>query len=373
MHLIATNYYGGPEKQIIEHLGRLNRSSHYFGVLASFLEGKKPNEILERAKTAGLKQYGIPMSNPIDFTALLKLIKILRKEKVDLLCTHGFKSTVTGWWACRKVRIPVIAFSRGYTAENIKISFYEWLERRVLRSMNGVICVSEGQKCQLNTFGIYNTMSWVVHNAVSINKNNKNLSRIDKDLRQSVFNRLGLSNNSTMVVSAGRLSPEKGHCFLIEAISMLGKNANDTYFVFCGEGVCKKELERQAQKLKVADRCRFVGFRRDLDEIFRVMDFMILPSLTEGLPNVVLEAFANKKTVVATAVGGVPEIVEDGVNGILVPPGHSELLAEGIETLLASRELRITMGEVGYHKVKTSFSFKKQSQKLEEIYRLILN
>jgi len=369
MHLNASNFYGGPEKQIVEHLIRLN-PERYSCLLVSFLEGKGQNETLERAKAVGLRHYGISMSGPLDFSAYLRLVRFLRKEKIDLLCTHGYKSTVMGWWAGKKAQIPIIAFSRGYTTENRKVAIYECMERHVLNKLNGIICVSEAQKRRLNTYGISNTRTWVVHNAVSVNEP---LGTRNNNSRKDVFKKLGLSNNKKLVVSAGRLSPEKGHRFLIEAISMLREKAYDTHFVICGEGACEQELKLQVQELNIAAFCSFVGFRRDLDEIFRVMDFMVLPSLTEGLPNVVLEAFANKKSVVATAVGGVPEIVEDGVNGILVPPSRPDLLAKGIQSFLGSKDFRENLGRAGYYKVKTDFSLEKQTKKLEDIYQFILN
>ena len=308
MHLIATNFYGGPEKQIVEHLRRLN-SALYQGILASFLEGGNPNETLKQAEIAGLKNFGIPMASRFDIRALWKLIQLLRHEKIDLLCTHGYKSTVMGWWAGRKVGIPVVAFSRGYTAENPKVAFYEWLDRRFLKRVNGIIFVSEGQRKRLESFGIIGRRSWVVRNAVAADSSRNPLNG---DLRREVLERLGIPSSVEMVVSAGRLSPEKGHRFLVEAIGMLRGSGNNTHFVFCGDGPCQKELEKQSIELEISGICHFVGFRRDLKEIFQAMDLLVLPSLTEGLPNVVLEAFACAKPVVATDVGGVPEIVEDG-------------------------------------------------------------
>ena len=369
MHLIATNFYGGPEKQIVEHLKRLN-NGRYQGTLASFLEGGDPNETLEQAEIARLRKFGIPMSSRFDIRALWNLIQVLRHEKIDLLCTHGYKSTVMGWWAGRRVGIPVVAFSRGYTAENPKVAFYEWLDRRFLKRVNGIIFVSEGQRKRLESFGIRGRRSWVVRNAVAADSSRNPLSG---DLRKEVFERLGIPSGVEMVVSAGRLSPEKGHQFLVEAIGMLQGSSNKTHFVFCGEGPCQKELETRSKELGISEICHFVGFRRDLKEIFQAMDLMVLPSLTEGLPNVILEVFACGKPVVATEVGGVPEIVEDGVNGILVPPGRSKLLAEAIKNFLATPEKRRMMGEAGYQKVKSEFTFESQTKKLESIYLEVLN
>jgi glycosyltransferase involved in cell wall biosynthesis len=368
MHLIATNFHGGPEKQIVEHLKRLN-SDLYQGILASYFERGNPNKTLEQAEIRGLKAFGIPISGRFDIRALLKIIGLLRQERVDLLCTHGYRSTVMGWWAGRRVGIPVVAFSRGYTAENPKVAFYEWLDRMFLKRVNGIIFVSEGQRKQLEGFGITGRRSWVVHNAVAADSLRDTLSG---GLRKEILERLGIPNAAEMVVSAGRLSPEKGHQFLVEAIGMLRGSTNNTHFVFCGDGPCQKDLEKRSKELGISDLCHFVGFRKDIKDIFQAMDFMVLPSLTEGLPNVILEAFACAKPVVATSVGGVPEIVEDGVNGILVPPERSDLLAEAIKNCLAAPEKRRRMGEAGYHKVKAEFTFESQTQKLEAIYNEVI-
>jgi glycosyltransferase involved in cell wall biosynthesis len=310
------------------------------------------------------------MAGPLDVRAQWKLNRILQQEKVDLLCAHGYKACVMGWWAGLRLKIPVLAFSRGYTAEDIKVAFYEWLERRVIGKLAGIVFVSEGQKKKLESFGIQGRKSWVVHNAVSVDSLRKGE---EIEMRGIVFERLGIPKNSKMVVTAGRLSPEKGHRFLVEAIGKISKKVKDTFFIFCGEGPCKKDLEKQAHELGIYERCRFPGFRRDLHEIFHAMDFMVLPSLTEGLPNVILEAFACAKPVIATNVGGVPEVIEDGVNGILVPPKRSDLLAETIEKCLSSPEKAKKMSEVGYHKVKSEFTFELQTRRLEHIYHEILS
>jgi len=370
MHLRATNFYGGPEKQIIEHLKRLNKG-RYTGILVSFIEKESPNETLERAKAEGIRHHGIPMSGPLDFSALWRLGRLLHRERVDLLCTHGYNSTVMGWSAGGMLEIPVVSFSRGDTAENSKVSIYEWLERRTLSRLAGIICVSEGQRKRLKSYGIVNEKSWVVHNAVSVLPHIN--GEADALIRGTVRERLGLPGEAVMVVYAGRLSPEKGARFLVDAVSKIGEKVGGAYFVFCGNGVCKENLEKQARHLDVADRCRFMGFRRDIGEIFQAMDLLVLPSLTEGLPNVVLEAFAYAKPVVGTSVGGVPEVVEDGTNGFLVPPGRPDLLAEAITRCLTIPDTMRKMGEAGYRTVKSRFSFEEQTTRLESIYHRLLN
>lgn len=368
VHLRASNFVGGPEKQIIEHLKRLNKNE-FWGGIASFKENKGTSEILEKAQKEGLPCLEIPMTGPLDFRAQRTLTQIVRDQKADLLCVHGYKACLMGLWAGKSAKIPVLAFSRGDTNENRKVAFYEWLERKTLPAMAGIITVSAEQKRRLESLGIRNKKAWVVHNAVEVGLNRNEFSA---QREEKIFQGLTIPRGSKLVVSAGRLSPEKGHRYLIEAIAKLGEKKKDIFFVFCGDGVCLEDLENQARESGVFEQCRFPGFRRDLPDIFSVMDLLVLPSLTEGLPNVVLEAFASGKPVVATAVGGVPEVVEDGVNGFLVPPANPELLAKAIRTSLSSEGLGQSLGEAGYQKVKTGFTFESQTRKLERIYQELL-
>lgn len=368
MHLIATNFRGGPEKQIIEHLKRLDRG-RFRGIIASFLEKGGGNETLEQAKANGIESNGIPMSGPLDFKALASLSRLIREQGADIVCAHGYKSTVMGWLVARRAGIPVISFSRGYTAEDRRVAFYEWVERRVLGRVDGVVAVSDGQRKKLEGMGVKARRSWTVHNAVSINSR---AAGNGEKIRKDVFARLGVPEGSIMVVSAGRLSPEKGHKDLVQAISMLNGSVGTAVFVFCGDGVLKKELEAQAERLSVDKQCRFVGFRKDINDIFKAMDLLVLPSLTEGLPNVVLEAFSNARPVVATSVGGVPELVEDGVSGILVPKERPDMLANAISKCLSSADMRAAMGLAGYRKVSSEFTFEDQTRRLEGIYAEVL-
>ncbi|MHA1280620.1 MAG: glycosyltransferase family 4 protein, partial [Candidatus Helarchaeota archaeon] len=188
-----------------------------------------------------------------------------------------------------------------------------------------------------------------------------------------VFERLGVPQQALLVVAAGRLSPEKGHRYLVEAVAKTQPLERDVCYLFCGEGQCMAELQAQSRDLGIMHRCIFPGFRRDLQDIFKVMDLLVLPSLTEGLPNVVLEAFALAKPVIATKVGGVPEVIDNGKNGILVPPKRPDLLAEAINKCLFAPEISRQMGEVGYRKVKSEFTFETQTKRLESVYHELLN
>ncbi len=365
VHIIATNFYGGPEKQIIEHLKRLNRNKKYRGVLISYLESDQKNEILEIAEKEGIPNYGIPMSGPFDFRALKNLTKITQDIDANLICAHHYKAVVMGWLVARRLGIPILNYSRGYTEESLKIKFYEWLERRVVDKMAGVISVSFGQKLKLQKLGIKKIPFWVVHNGVEVKAFKRSQSKVFKN---QLTKELKIEGDYLLAASVGRLSPEKGHRFLLEAIQNLDPKYSNIYFLICGDGVLKEALISMADKSGIMDKLRFIGFRSDMDKIYQIIDFLVLPSLTEGLPNVVLEAFSYSKPVVATNVGGVPEIVEDRINGIIVKPASPDEIKTAIEFISEDASRRETFGNAGLEKVKNKFTFDAQTNELVTIY-----
>ena len=366
-HIIATSFYGGPEKQIIGHLKLLDPLK-YTGMVFSFIEDRQDNELLGEAGKAGIANIGIPMANPLDMRAWLNLKKHIQEQGVNLLCAHGYKSTVMGAWIRSALKIPTLAFSRGYTRENIKVAFFQYLDRLALGTVDGVVCVSEGQRKRIEGLGVKSRRTWVVHNAVYVADMASDIQLI----RSHILREFNLPDDVVLCVTAGRLSPEKGHADLVRAIALMGERAGKCCFLICGEGPCRAQLEKQARRLNIAERIRFIGFRKDIEDIYRAMDLLILPSHSEGLPNVVLEAFSFGKTAVATLVGGVPELVEHGVNGLLVSPKRPESLAEAVIQCSENQEMRESLGEAARRTVKSQFSFEEQTRQLESIYAQML-
>ena len=369
LHLIGSDFYGGPEKQIIEHLKILDKEK-YCGHVASFYEGNKTtNEILEVAEKNGIPNHGITMRNPLDFRAISQLKHLIKSYNIDLICAHGYKSAVLSWIVSKSLKLPAIAFSHGYTTENFKVAVYEWLERRALEHLDGVITVSGAQKTRLDKFKVKYRKCWVVHNATTV----KPLSpEANKKSRENVCREFSIPADHKLAVIAGRLSPEKAHTILLDAVKLLGHKLDDTVILFCGDGNCREMLEEKVKTLGLSDRCIFTGFRRDMETFYQAMDFMILSSLTEGLPLVVLEAMANAKPVLSTAVGGVPEVIEDGVNGYLVQHDDAESLARGIERALSDFPRFENMGKNAYTLVKEKLSFTTHAKKIQNIYSEVL-
>lgn len=359
-HLIATNFFGGPEKQIIEHLMRINQSK--FGIsLISFIERSMPNELLDRARERKIPTRGLYTWNPFNPKVIFDLISILRRDKIDILCTHGYKANIIGRIASWIIKIPEIIFSRGWTAENKKIRLFECLDRWFIRCADHIVSVSEGQKEKLLKLQMIPEKISVVHNGIDPDN-------IKIESKSFIRAELGIDGNSYLVVSAGRLSPEKNFGGLIEAAKIVTERNKNITFIVYGEGFLRKELEQKILDIGLKNRFLLLGFREDFLSVLKDIDIFVLPSFTEGLPNVLLEAYALRKPVVATNVGGNPEIVLDGETGFLVSAQDTEGLAEYILRLAEDPDLRKEMGKKGYKYIKESFNFDIQTQKIKDLY-----
>jgi len=156
-----------------------------------------------------------------------------------------------------------------------------------------------------------------------------------------------------------RLTDQKGHRFLIEALPGLLAEWPSLTCLFVGEGESKATLQVLAGKLRIAEACRFVGAQNNVDDWYAAADVVVLPSLSEGLPFVVLEAMAMARPVIASSVNGVPEIIQDGLTGLLVPPRNPHALERAIRSLLRDPMRAARMGKAGQHEMATAFTVHK--------------
>jgi len=177
------------------------------------------------------------------------------------------------------------------------------------------------------------------------------------------------SPHPTLVVgAAGRLSPEKGFDVFIDAAALVRRERPDAGFVVFGDGPLRERLEKRVAERELVGAFVLAGFRPDVERFLPFLDVAVLSSHTEGLPVVVLEAMAARVPVVATAVGGTPEVVEDGVTGWLVPPGNVAVLAQRIGELLSDETNRRRMGAAARQRVEDEFTFARMSEQYLELF-----
>lgn len=358
-HLIATNFFGGPEKQIVQHAVRLKERG-FRPLLVSFNEGRQ-NEFLERARTMGIETRELPSRHPLNPLSLSDVLSVIKRDGVDIVCTHGYKTDILGRMAAWIAKVPLVAVSRGWTGESRKIRFYEYLDKAVLKYADHVVSVSAGQKEKVLKLDVRPERASVIYNGVDA-------SDAQTSSRFDVRKGLGIGGEKIIVASAGRLSPEKNFSGLVRAAAVaLGKEKGLAFVVF-GEGPLRRRLEEEIRKEGLQESFFLPGFREDFTSILAQADIFAQSSFTEGLPNVVLEAYAQKKPVVATAVGGTPEVVIEGKTGFLVKPDDAGSMAERILRLASSKRLRQSMGEAGYRHITEKFSFETQTEMYRKLY-----
>jgi glycosyltransferase involved in cell wall biosynthesis len=361
VHLTASTFYGGPERQMLG-LGR-SLPSEWCSRYVSFSEGGRCCPFLRQAGRQGFEAFALRHDTPHVLRAISELTALLRELRADVLCCHGYKPDLLGRVAARRCRIPMVAVSRGWTGESLKIRLYEWLDRLCLRRADRVVCVSQAQANKVLKAGVSPARVVVIRNAIE----GERFVRPDPAYREHLHDLLP-RRCERIVGAAGRLSPEKGFAVLVQAAVEVVREDPSVGFVLFGDGPLQEDLSRRIADAGLADRFVLAGFREDLDRFVPFFDLLALPSYTEGLPNVVLEAQAAAVPVVATAVGGTPEVIEDGVTGYLAPPGNAEVLADRILDLLVFEANRCRLGRHGQERVRREFTFAAQAEQYQRLF-----
>lgn len=363
VHLRPTNFFGGPEKQILEHCALLPGRG-WSPVIMCFVDSTYGPELLERAGSRGIRTEAIAARSSFDPRIIGRLSARLRDLGAALLVTHGYKADIVGFHACRAAGLPMVACVRGFTGENRRIRAYEAIDRFYLRRVGTVVAVSHGSGRDLESIGIARHRLHIVPNAIDVPE--------DPPLPAALRREFSIPDVARLIVAAGRLSPEKGQDVLIEALARLVDAGARIHLVILGTGSWKDDLVRHAEKRHVGDYVHFAGFRRDVMSCFAAADLVVNPSHTEGMPNVVLEGMAVGAPVMATAVGGVPEVIEDGRTGWTVAPGSPEAMAERIAAALDDESLRQAVGEAGRAAIRQNHTFDRQADRWIALYESAL-
>lgn len=365
VHLTGSPFFGGPERQMLG----LARSLPwpYRSVFLSVWEGGRCQAFLEQVRRDDFAAVTLQHNTPHFRSMVSELAQSFRRYRADVLCCHGYKADLLGWAAARRTGVRVVSVSRGWTAATLKVRLYEAADRLGLYAMDAVVCVSEGQAAKVRRLGVPADRVVVIRNAIHAER------FADADPAYAEVLRDFLPPACRRVVgAAGRLSPEKGFGVLVEAAALVRQADPEVGFVVFGDGPLRQELTRQIAALGLSDSFALAGFRTDVDHFLPYLDLVVLPSFTEGLPNTALEAFAAGVPVVATAVGGTPEVIEEGVNGYLVPPGDPRELARRILDALGDERERRAMGLRGRQRVQDHFTFAAQGEQYQRLFETLL-
>ena len=372
IHLTASPFFCGPDRQMME-LAKTFRQAGTFcrekrnieTLFASFAESGGARSFLGITTEAGFESLMLQNDMPHLWAAVKELTRLFREKQIDIALLHGHKARMVGYWAARRNRIPCVGVSRGWTTENWRIKVYNRLDKWMLRRMDHVVCVSQGQADKVILAGTPKERITVIHNAIRTDRF-RELS--PPEFRQKL-ERLFPVTPKFLLGDAGRLSPEKGFDVLIAATAQLVKEGLPVGLVIFGEGFLREPLQKQIDALGVSDSVRLAGYTEELDQFMPHFDVFVQSSHTEGLPNVLLEAMAARTAVVATEVGGTNEVVVEGETGLMVPPNQADRLADAIRAILQNDSLRRLMGENGRKRVEEHFTFEAQAENYWELFR----
>lgn len=349
LHVDPERAWGGGENQVMGLLNYLSSRGHESHLLC---DPKGP--LLAQARRKEIPVFPLRIRNELDLRAALFLRGLIRREDYDIVHYHTKRAHGLALWLRRLRPKSVVTRRMDYPVRR------GWhTDRLYNRRVDGVIAISNTIAGLLRDAGVRKEKIRVIHSGIDPAPFGK---------RPPAPRRSSAPAIGTVAV----LEERKGHRFLLEAAALLKRRGMRLELRFAGEGSRKHELQSMAAEWGLAEQVQFRGFVADIPEFLAGIDIFILPSLYEGLGVAVIEAMAAGKPVIATRVGGLPELVEDGVSGFLVPQRDPEALAESIARLLGQEGLMEAMGRRGSEKVERDLTIEGMAKKNEAYYYELL-
>jgi glycosyltransferase involved in cell wall biosynthesis len=260
--------------------------------------------------------------------------------------------------------IPWVAFAHGQTTENTKMRLYSWIDKFAMKYADRVVAVSKGlYEHQLKPAGIRQTKVRIVHNAIDADSIKPTV------FREQMRKNLGLTQDNFVVGVIGRFSPEKGQDIFLKAFAQSCSHGTNARVLFVGDGPEIDRAKSLACDLGVNGKVTFLGYRDDIPNLYQVIDLVVIPSRSEGLPNVLLEALALGKAVIATDVGGIAEVIEHRVNGILIPANDINSLSHAINDVYVDKELFNCISGNAQQSVQIKFSTEARARNIYSVYQ----
>ena len=315
LDLRDTHEIGGPGKTILETF-RAADASRFDLRIGIYVAPGEPTDTayVRAARELGMPIHFLPGSHPYDPRLVWRTAALVRREAIDIIHAHEVKSDVIMYLASFLRRVPIMTTVHGYIANSRKQHTLVAVDKKVIARLDRAVVVSAKLRDDLLAAGVPATVLRLVHNALVI----ENYRRTGA--RGQLAALVGRPVPAPVLVSIGRLSREKGHADLLQALALVAGQGLACSLVVAGDGPERSALEGQARELGIGDRVLFPGYVSRPQQVLEEADLMVLPSHTEGLPNAALEALAMDVPVLATAVGGTPEVITDGETGRLVPP-----------------------------------------------------
>lgn len=363
LHIIDQRRIGGPGKTILNS-AKFIQNDKYEIHIAGFREIKSGlNEILDSAKEQKIPCLELADFKGINPLQIIEIGKYIKKNKINIFHTHGYKTNLIGLLV--KIIVPevnLVATYHGWIGNNTKQKIYKYMDTFVSYFYDGVISVSKRIHKTLPKARQSEQNRIIVHNAIVIDDYKP------KGIRESVRASIGVKSKDFVIGVFGRLSIEKGCFQIIEAIKRIRSKNHDVILLMIGEGPLSDEIHNVIERLGLSDAVIRFGYQKQIQKYYEAIDLYVSPSLTEGISNVILEAKAYKVPIVATNVGGTPEIITHKKDGLLVPAGSPEAIADAIEMIFKHPDIGRKYSANGFCTLEERFSFVKRMEKMGSLY-----
>ena len=335
-----------------------------YQVFAACLREGGPYE--GKLRDIGVEVKNFDLKTLLDIRIIFRLVHYIKQNNIDIVETAVFPSDVYGRISARLANVPIIISTMHRVEDHKQERIYRlffFVDTLTMPLTTKMIAVSEAVKDYL--------ISWhkvrpdrirVVYNGIEAHKYSPN---VDVEEYKSKFN---LNSDMPTVAFIGRLVKVKGIKYFLEAAAVILRGGKRVQFLVVGDGPLKEHLIQRAKNLKIDEDVHFIGFRKDIPQVLSVIDILVVPSLWEGLPLIVLESMFAGRPIVATKVGGIPEAIKHRETGMLVAPRNSHALAKAILEFLNDPEKRKEMGEKGRQRALKYFNVERMVKEYESIY-----
>lgn len=358
LHIINSLDCGGLEKFAIDLCVELNKRGHQAEILCL----NKGGDLNKVAKDSHLKVTELNKKDGLDINLIFELSKFIRANRFDIIHTHNMAPLIYGTLASRLAFNSNLINTR-HGRETKTVNPLIWaLNQKIVAISN------DAKERMLKCNRMNPKKAFVIHNGTELKTFDIKLSSEDK---LQFKKQLGLRDDTLILGNIGRLAKEKDQGTLIKAVKKMVAKKNKVELIIVGDGPLNKELKSLVQELNCAESIKFLGYRDDISKLLQIIDVFILSSYTEGISLTLLEAMAAGKPIVATKVGGNPEVVDDGKTGILVPCGFPERIESAVMRFYANRSLIPEFAEAGRKRAYELFSLQNMTDKYEDLYRQI--
>jgi glycosyltransferase involved in cell wall biosynthesis len=361
LQFISSSGFFGAENVVLQLAVSLDKLGADITV-GVFNNSRNPHlELFEECHAKKIKTKSFNCRGRIDFAFVRTLREFVIDGNIDIIHSHGYKSNIYAYLATMGAPVHRIATCHNWIGSDPKMKFYAKLDRFILRKFSHIIAVSSQVSQQLLLSRVRPDKVQFINNGIDTDV------FFDAAPASALINEFGVTAENHVIVTVGRISEEKGHVFLLKAFKEISSSCPGVKLLIVGDGPLRQKLESEFAGPNII----FTGNRRDVAEIYRLMDIFVLPSLTEGLPMVLLEAMSSGKAVVASRVGEIPAVVEKNNVGVLVAPGSEMELQHAISRLLDSPVSLKESGVNAREVVKEKYSAKAMGQAYFKVYKAV--